>query len=112
MGGSSSPPDAVMVDIQEVAENDEELVEAEDEEVHEPAEDEEVHEPEFLMVGEPVEPIIFENVLRDVQIIQRRRRAREVLLLEYTTDKFVMVGDAYPVPYNGKEVAKLTRFYE
>ncbi|MFS7915703.1 putative transcription factor bZIP family [Helianthus anomalus] len=112
MGGSSSQPDAEMVDIQEIAENDEEMVEVEDEEVHEPAEDEEVHEPEFLMVGELVEPIIFENVLRGVQIIQRRRRAREVLLLEYTTDKFVMVGEAYPVPYNGKEVAKLTRFYE
>ncbi|KAJ0532524.1 putative transcription factor bZIP family [Helianthus annuus] len=112
MGGSSSQPDAVMVDVQEVAENDEVMVEAEDEEIHELAENKEVHEPEFLMVGEPVEPIIFENVLRDVQVIQRRRRAREVLLLEYTTDKFVMVGDAYPVPYNGKEVAKLTRFYE
>ncbi|KAF5795536.1 putative transcription factor bZIP family [Helianthus annuus] len=103
MGGSSSQPDAEMVDTQEIAENDEEMVEVEDEEVH---------EPEFLMVGEPIESIIPENVLRDVQIIQRRRRAREILLLEYTTDKFVLVGDAYPVPYNGKEVAKLTRFYE
>ncbi|MFS7925339.1 hypothetical protein Hanom_Chr04g00283641 [Helianthus anomalus] len=88
------------------------MVEAENEEIHELDENEEVHVPEFLMVGEPVEPIILENVLRDVQVIQRRRRAREVLLLEYTTDKFVMVGDSYPVPYNGKEVAKLTRFYE
>ncbi|MFS7966374.1 hypothetical protein Hanom_Chr09g00773011 [Helianthus anomalus] len=103
MGGSSSQPDAEMVDIQEIAENDEEMVEAEDEEVH---------EPEFLMDGEPIEPIIPENVLRDVEIIQRRRKAKEVLLLEYTTDKFVLVGKAYPVPYNGKEVAKLTRFYE
>ncbi|KAJ0561313.1 hypothetical protein HanHA300_Chr06g0221491 [Helianthus annuus] len=103
MGGSSSQPDVVMVDIQEVAENDEEMVEAENEEVH---------EPEFLMVGEPVEPIIPEKVHRDVEVIQRKRKAREVLLLEYITDKFVMVGDAYPVPYNGKEVAKLTRFYE
>ncbi|KAF5757144.1 hypothetical protein HanXRQr2_Chr17g0823171 [Helianthus annuus] len=112
MGGSSSQPDAEMVDVQEVAENDEVMAEAEDEEIHELAENEEVHESEFLMVGEPVEPIILENVIRDVRVIQRRRRAREVLLLEYTTDKFVMVGDAYPVPYNGKEVAKLTRFYE
>ncbi|KAJ0807707.1 putative Pterin-binding domain-containing protein [Helianthus annuus] len=112
VGGSSSQPDAEMVNVQEVAENDEVMLEAEDEEIHELAENEEVHEPEFLMVGEPIEPVILENVLRDVQIMQRRRRAREVLLLEYTTDKFVLVGDAYPVPYNGKEVAKLTRFYE
>ncbi|KAJ0605703.1 putative transcription factor bZIP family [Helianthus annuus] len=100
MGGSSLQPDVEMIDIQEIDENDEEMVEAP------------VHEPEFLMTGEPVELFILENVLRDVQIIQRRRRAREILLLEYTTDKFVMVGEAYSVPYNGKEVAKLTKFYE
>ncbi|KAM0063899.1 hypothetical protein Hdeb2414_s0003g00096321 [Helianthus debilis subsp. tardiflorus] len=70
MGGSSSQLDVVMVDIQEVAENDEEMIEAENEEIHEQADDVEVHEPEFLMVGAPVEPIILENVLRDVQVIQ------------------------------------------
>ncbi|KAF5774427.1 hypothetical protein HanXRQr2_Chr13g0600261 [Helianthus annuus] len=103
IGGSSSQPDAEMVDVQQVAENDEVMMEAENEVVH---------EPEFLMVGEPVEPVILENVLRDVQVMQRRRRAREVLLLEYTTDKFVLVGDAYRVPYNGKETAKLLRFFD
>ncbi|KAJ0646528.1 hypothetical protein HanOQP8_Chr16g0636211 [Helianthus annuus] len=103
MGGSSSQPDAEMVDVQEATENDEIMVEAENEEVH---------EPEFVIVGEPIEPVILENVLRNVQVMQRRRRAREVLLLEYTTDKFVLIGDAYPVPYNGKEVAKLTKFYD
>ncbi|KAJ0657472.1 putative Pterin-binding domain-containing protein [Helianthus annuus] len=112
VGGPSSQPDAVMVDVQEVVENDEVMIEAEVEGIHELAENEEDHEPEFVMVGEPVEPVILENVLRDVQIMQRRRKAKEVLLLEYTTDKFVLVGDAYPVPYNGKEVAKLTKFYE
>ncbi|MFS7928163.1 hypothetical protein Hanom_Chr04g00317601 [Helianthus anomalus] len=85
------------------------MEEAANEEIHELAENEVVHEPKFLMVGEPVEPVILENVLRDVQVMQRRRRAREVLLLEYTTDKFVLVGDAYRVPYNGKETAKLLR---
>ncbi|XP_021984912.1 trichohyalin-like [Helianthus annuus] len=108
VGGSSSQPDIEMIEEvedqeQEIAENHQEMVEAGDEEPH---------EPEYLIVGEPVEPIIAENVLRRVEIIQRRRRAREVLLLEYTTDKFVLVGDAYPVPYNGKEVAKLTRFFD
>ncbi|MFS7915073.1 hypothetical protein Hanom_Chr02g00161051 [Helianthus anomalus] len=105
MGGSSSQPDVEMIEVQEqeIAENDQVMVEAEDEEVH---------EPEYLMIGEPIEPIIPENVLRNVEIIQRRRRARELLLLEYTTDKFVLVGNAYPVPYNAKEVAKLMRFFD
>ncbi|MFS8021423.1 hypothetical protein Hanom_Chr16g01427231 [Helianthus anomalus] len=82
MGGSSSQPDVEMVEVQEIAENDKEMVEAKDEEVH---------EPEYLMAGEPIEPIIPGNVLRKVEIIQRRRKAKEVLLLEYTTDKFVLV---------------------
>ncbi|KAF5775111.1 hypothetical protein HanXRQr2_Chr13g0608371 [Helianthus annuus] len=102
-GGSSSQPDVVMVDVQEVAENDEVMVEVGDEEVH---------DPEFLMIGEPVEPIILENVIRDVQIILRRRKAREVPLLEYSTDKFVLVGDAYTVPYNSKEVIKLVKIMD
>ncbi|MFS7888350.1 hypothetical protein Hanom_Chr00s000001g01593921 [Helianthus anomalus] len=44
--------------------------------------------------------------------MQRRRKVREVLLLEYTTDKFVLVGDAYQVPYNGKETVKLLKFFD
>ncbi|XP_035831905.1 FK506-binding protein 3-like [Helianthus annuus] len=36
----------------------------------------------------------------------------EVLLLEWKTDKFVLIGDAYPVPYNAKEVAKLLKFLD
>ncbi|XP_021974752.1 troponin T, skeletal muscle-like [Helianthus annuus] len=108
VGGSSSQPDIEMI---EVVENQEQEV-VEDDQVMVEAEDEEPHEPEYLIVGEPIEPIIVENVLRRVEIIQRRRRAREVLLLEYTTDKFVLVGDAYPVPYNSKEVAKLLKFLD
>ncbi|KAM0012684.1 hypothetical protein Hdeb2414_s0049g00749991 [Helianthus debilis subsp. tardiflorus] len=103
VGGSSSQPEIEMVDVQDVEENDEIMAEAQNEEVH---------EPEFVMVGEPVEPIILENVLRDVQIMQRRRREREVLLLEYSTDKFVLVGNAYRVPYSEEESAKLLRFFE
>ncbi|KAJ0952816.1 hypothetical protein HanPSC8_Chr02g0076691 [Helianthus annuus] len=102
VGGSSSQPEFEMVDVQDVAENDEVMVEAENEVVH---------EPEFVMVGEPVEPVILENVLRDVQVMQRRKRAREVLLLEYSTDKFVLVGKAYRVPYSKEESAKLLRFF-
>ncbi|KAJ0509333.1 hypothetical protein HanIR_Chr11g0527661 [Helianthus annuus] len=108
VGGSSSQPDIEMIEEvelqeQEVVEDDQEMVEAEAEEPH---------KPEYLIIGEPIKPIIAENVLRRVEIIQRRRRAREVLLLEYTTDKFVLVGNAYPVPYNSKEVAKLLKFLD
>ncbi|XP_035843268.1 uncharacterized protein LOC118490127 [Helianthus annuus] len=103
VGGSSSQPEIEMVDAQDVTANDEEMVEAENEAVH---------EPEFIMVGESVEPIIPENVLRDVQIIQRKKKAKEVLLLEYSTDKFVLVGKAYRVPYSEEESAKLLRFFE
>ncbi|MFS7935035.1 hypothetical protein Hanom_Chr05g00398691 [Helianthus anomalus] len=86
VGGSSLQLDIEMteeveVQEQEIVEDDQEMVEAEAEEPH---------EPEYIIVGEPSEPIIAENVFRRVEIIQRRRRAREVLLLEYTTDKFVI----------------------
>ncbi|XP_022007422.1 glutamic acid-rich protein-like [Helianthus annuus] len=103
-GGSSSQPDVEMievVEIQEPVEDDQEMVDAE-----------EPHEPEFLVVGEPSEPVIVENILRRVEIIQRKRKAREVLLLEWKTDKFVLIGNAYPVPYNSKEVAKLLKFLD
>ncbi|MFS7919178.1 hypothetical protein Hanom_Chr03g00209741 [Helianthus anomalus] len=82
---------------QKVVEDDQEMV---------VAEDEEPHEPEYLIVGEPIEPLIAENVLRRVEVIQRRRRAREVLLLEWRTTQFVLVGNAYPVPYSGQVVAR------
>ncbi|XP_021980411.1 mitotic apparatus protein p62-like [Helianthus annuus] len=103
-GGSSSQPDVEMievVEIQEQVEDDQEMVEAE-----------EPHEPEFLVVGEPSEPVVAENILRRVEIIQRKRKAREVLLLEWKRDKFVLIGNAYPVPYNSKEVAKLLKFLD
>ncbi|XP_022024288.1 aspartic acid-rich protein-like [Helianthus annuus] len=103
-GVSSSQPDVDMievVEVQEQVEDDQEMVE-----------NKEPHEPEFLIVGEPSEPVDVENILRRVEVIQRKRKAREVLLLEWKTDKFVLVGDAYPVPYNSKEVAKLLKFLD
>ncbi|MFS7895801.1 hypothetical protein Hanom_Chr15g01400581 [Helianthus anomalus] len=58
-----------------------------------------------MMVGESSEPLDVENVLRKVPVIQRKKKAREVLLIEWKTDQFVLVGDSYPVPYNVQEVA-------
>ncbi|MFS7919051.1 hypothetical protein Hanom_Chr03g00208371 [Helianthus anomalus] len=53
-----------------------------------------------------------DNILRRIEVIQRKRKAREVLPIEWKTDKVVLVGDAYPVPYNSKEVAKLMKFFD
>ncbi|MFS7966350.1 hypothetical protein Hanom_Chr09g00772741 [Helianthus anomalus] len=82
---SSSQQHAEMtevVEVQEQVEDDQEMVKAE-----------EPHEPEFLIVGEPSEPVDVENIIRRVEVIQRKRKVREVLLLEWKTDKFVLVGN-------------------
>ncbi|MFS7968760.1 hypothetical protein Hanom_Chr09g00801311 [Helianthus anomalus] len=106
VGGSSSQPDIEMIEVvmeqeQEVVENDQEM-----------AEEEEVQEPEFMIVGEPFEPLNIDNVLRRVEVIQRRRRAREVLLLEWRTSQFALVGDAYAVPYSGQVIARQLKVNE
>ncbi|XP_022003318.1 FK506-binding protein 5-like [Helianthus annuus] len=80
---------------QEIVEDGQEMVEAE-----------EVQEPDFMIVGESSEPVDIDNILRRVDVIQRKRKAKEVLLLEWKTQQFVLVGNAYPVPYNVQEVAR------
>ncbi|MFS7953982.1 hypothetical protein Hanom_Chr07g00624991 [Helianthus anomalus] len=57
-----------------------------------------------MMVGESSEPLDAENVLRKVAVFQRKKKAREVMLIEWKTNQFVLVGDAYSVPYNVQEV--------
>ncbi|XP_022019224.1 uncharacterized protein DDB_G0283697-like [Helianthus annuus] len=99
-GGSSSQPEIGGSSNQE----DIEMVEAED--VQEQVDQ------DFMMVGESSEPLDAENVLRKVVVIQRKKKAREVLLLEWRTDQFVLVGDAYPVPYNIQEVARQMKVKE
>ncbi|KAJ0435711.1 hypothetical protein HanIR_Chr17g0896331 [Helianthus annuus] len=106
VGGSSSQPHIEMIEVvevqeQEIVEDDQEMVEAK-----------EVQEPGFMIVGEPSEPIDINNVLRRVKVIQRKRRATEVLLLEWKTSQFVLVGDAYPVPYSGQVIARQMKVKE
>ncbi|MFS7960288.1 hypothetical protein Hanom_Chr08g00701461 [Helianthus anomalus] len=72
-GGSSSQPDIGGSSNQE----DIEMVEAED--------IQEQVDQDFMMVGESSEPLNAENVLRKVAIIQRKKKARDVLLLEWKT---------------------------
>ncbi|XP_021979245.1 eukaryotic translation initiation factor 5B-like [Helianthus annuus] len=88
IGGSSSQPDIEMVEA------------------------EEVQEPDYMIVGESSEPVDIDNIFRRVEVIQRKRKAREVLLLEWKTQQFVLVGDAYLVPYNAKEVARLLKIFK
>ncbi|MFS8023272.1 hypothetical protein Hanom_Chr16g01449561 [Helianthus anomalus] len=84
IGGSSSHQDIEMVELheQEIVEDEQEMVEAE-----------EVQEPDFMIVGESSEPVDIDNILRRVEVIQRKRKAREVLLLEWKTQQFVLEED-------------------
>ncbi|XP_021995994.1 glutamic acid-rich protein-like [Helianthus annuus] len=92
-GGSSSQPEVGGSSNQE----DIEMVDAENIQEH--------VDQDFMMIGESSKPLDAENVLRKVAVIQRKKKAREMLLLEWKTDQFVLVGDAYSVPYNVQEVA-------
>ncbi|XP_021991351.1 glutamic acid-rich protein-like [Helianthus annuus] len=97
VGGSSSQQDIEMVDVQEQHVNEIQ------EQVMEDIIDEQGQD--FMMIGESSEPFDVNNVLRRVAVIQRKRKAREVLLLEWKKNQFVLVGDATSVPYSGKEIA-------
>ncbi|MFS7928842.1 hypothetical protein Hanom_Chr04g00325541 [Helianthus anomalus] len=61
---------------------------------------------DFMIFGESSKPFDAINVLRRVAVIQRKRKTREVLLLEWKTNQFVLVGDASSVPYSAKEIAR------
>ncbi|XP_021996664.1 trigger factor-like [Helianthus annuus] len=52
---------------QEIVDNEEEMVEAE-----------EVQEPEFMILGEPSEPMDVDNILRRVEVIQRKRKFHDL----------------------------------
>ncbi|MFS8024349.1 hypothetical protein Hanom_Chr16g01462191 [Helianthus anomalus] len=67
---------------------------------------------DFMTVGESSEPFDANNVLRRVAVIQRKRKAREVLLLEWKTNQFILVGDASSVPYSAKEISRQMKVKE
>ncbi|XP_022040376.1 aspartic acid-rich protein-like [Helianthus annuus] len=93
-----------MVDVQE------QHVDEIQEQVMEDVIDEQVQN--FMMIGESSEPFDVNNVLRRVAVIQRKRKAREVLLLEWKMKQFVLVGDARLVPYSVKEIARQMKIKE
>ncbi|MFS7905370.1 hypothetical protein Hanom_Chr01g00046841 [Helianthus anomalus] len=58
-----------------------------------------------MIIGESSESFDVDNILRKVTMIQRKKKARDVLLLEWKTDQFVLVGKASTVPYSVQEVS-------
>ncbi|MFS7950450.1 hypothetical protein Hanom_Chr07g00583331 [Helianthus anomalus] len=93
-GGSSSQEDIEMVDVENVQEQDVEAGQ------------------DFMLIGESSELFDVNDVLRRVNVIQRKRKAREVLLLEWKTEQFVLVGKASSVPYSAKEIARQMKIKE
>ncbi|XP_022024417.1 glutamic acid-rich protein-like [Helianthus annuus] len=105
--GSSNQEDIEMVEAENVQEQDAENVQEQDVENIQEQDDQ-----NFMIVGESSEPFDANNVLRRVAVIQRKRKAREVLLLEWKTNQFVLVGDARLVPYSVKEIARQMKIKE
>ncbi|MFS7954000.1 hypothetical protein Hanom_Chr07g00625201 [Helianthus anomalus] len=93
-GGSSSQEDIERVDVENFQEQD--VEESQD----------------FMLVGESSELFDVNDVLRRVTVSQRKRKAREVLLLEWKTKQFVLVGEASSVPYSAKEIARQMKIKE
>ncbi|XP_021971779.1 prothymosin alpha-B-like [Helianthus annuus] len=67
---------------------------------------------DFKLVGESSEPFDINEVLRRVNVIQRKRKAKEMLLLVWKTQQFVLVGKPSSVPYSIKEIARQIKIKE
>ncbi|MFS7968278.1 hypothetical protein Hanom_Chr09g00795591 [Helianthus anomalus] len=65
-----------------------------------------------MLVGESYQLFDINDVLRRVNVIQRKRKARETLLLEWKTQRFVLVGKASTVPYSVKGIARQIKIKE
>ncbi|MFS7965751.1 hypothetical protein Hanom_Chr09g00765881 [Helianthus anomalus] len=94
VGGSSSQEDIEMVDVENVQEQDVEAGQ------------------DFMLVGESSELFDINDVLRRVNVIQSKRKARKVLLLEWKTKQFVLVSEASSVPYSAKEISRQMKIKE
>ncbi|MFS7904220.1 putative transcription factor bZIP family [Helianthus anomalus] len=87
-GGSSTQEDIEMINVENVQQQDVEAGQ------------------DFMLVGESSEHFDINDVLQRVNVIQRKRKAKEVLLLEWKTQQFMLVGKASSVPYSAKEIAR------
>ncbi|MFS7921669.1 hypothetical protein Hanom_Chr03g00239691 [Helianthus anomalus] len=66
----------------------------------------------FVLVGESPESFDPYEIIRRVTDIQKKKKANEILLLEWKTQQFVLVGKPYTVPYSAKEIARQIKIKE
>ncbi|XP_022030728.1 protein Ycf2-like [Helianthus annuus] len=97
--GSSAQQDIEMIEVEDV----------QDQDIEDVIDEQGQH---FMLVGESSEPFDVNKVLGRVSVIQRKRKAKEMLLLEWKTQQFVLVGRASIVPYSIKEVARQIKIKE
>ncbi|KAJ0795692.1 hypothetical protein HanPI659440_Chr04g0153411 [Helianthus annuus] len=93
-GGSSSQVDIEMVDAKNIQEQDVEAGQ------------------DYMRVGESSESFDPYEIIRRVTAIQKKKKAKEMLLLEWKTQQFVLVGKASTVPYSVKEIARQIKIKE
>ncbi|XP_021995588.1 FK506-binding protein 3-like [Helianthus annuus] len=74
----------------------------------------------FVLVGESSESLDLNDILHRVQVLQKKRKAREVLMLKWKdeeeveeeTPNFILVGKASSVPYSIKEIVRQIKVKE
>ncbi|XP_022019443.1 DNA ligase 1-like [Helianthus annuus] len=93
-GGSSSQIDIEMVDVENFQVQDVEAGQ------------------DFVLVGESSESFDPYEIIHRVSAIQKKRKAKETLLLEWKTQQFILVGKASTVPYSVKEIARQIKIKE
>ncbi|MFS7967745.1 hypothetical protein Hanom_Chr09g00789401 [Helianthus anomalus] len=67
---------------------------------------------DYMLVGESSESFDPYEIIRRVTAIQKKKKAKKLLLLEWKTQQFVLVGKASTVPYSVKEIARQIKFKE
>ncbi|KAJ0710535.1 hypothetical protein HanOQP8_Chr09g0313531 [Helianthus annuus] len=73
----------------------------------------------FVLVGESSGSLDLNDILRQVNDLQKKRKAREVLMLEWKkeeveeeTQNFILIGKAASVPYSIKEIVRKIKIKE
>ncbi|KAF5821136.1 hypothetical protein HanRHA438_Chr01g0010681 [Helianthus annuus] len=98
-GGSSLQGDAEMFDAEHAQEQHAQEQVAQEQVVQEQV----VHDQDFMLVGEPSQVIDSDEIIRRVAVAQKKKKGKEVMLLEWKTKQFVLVGKTETVPLNVKD---------
>ncbi|MFS7987660.1 hypothetical protein Hanom_Chr11g01025501 [Helianthus anomalus] len=74
---------------------------------------------DFVLVGESSESLDLTNILHRVHVLQKKKKAREVLMLEWKKEEveeekpnFILIGKASSVPYNIKQIVRQIKIIE